>query len=255
MPLGTPWEGRRVGGSQVRIPAATPDGQNPFGEKGYLNQKNAPVGMVYLCFFAFVDDSVYKGIFILLWVVKAVKILVIGGSASGKSAVAERLCVKLGKPAAYIATMQPFGKDAAYRIDRHRKLRAGKGFLTVEQYTDIARAADKLGNQADTLLIECLSNLCANEIFSPEGAGPETESRIAQGIRALGDRYENVIVVTNEIFSDGIAYPRETMDYIQTLGRLNARLARWADGVVEVFCGIPLYRKDPEGRVKGCMET
>ena len=64
-----------------------------------------------------------------------------------------------------------------------------------------------------------------------------------------------MIVVTNEIFSDGIAYPRETMDYIQTLGRLNARLAQWADGVVEVFCGIPLYRKDPENRVKGCMET
>lgn len=255
MPLGTPWEGRQVGGSQVRIPAATPDGQNPFGEKGYLNQKNAPVGMVYLCFFAFVDDSVYKGFLFCLQVVKAVKILVTGGSASGKSAVAERLCVKLGKPAAYIATMQPFGKDAAYRIDRHRKLRAGKGFLTVEQYTAISMVADKLGGQADTLLIECLSNLCANEIFSPEGAGPETESRIAQGIAALGDRYENVIVVTNEIFSDGIAYPWETMDYIQTLGRLNTRLAQWADSVVEVFCGIPLYRKDPENRVKGCMET
>ena len=131
----------------------------------------------------------------------------------------------------------------------------GKGFLAVEQYTDISKAADKLGSQADTLLIECLSNLCANEIFSPEGAGQEAEQRIAQGIAALGDQYENVIVVTNEIFSDGIAYPRETMDYIQTLGRLNARLARWADGVVEVFCGIPLYRKDPENRVKGCMET
>lgn len=183
------------------------------------------------------------------------KILVTGGSASGKSAVAEELCVKLGKQTAYIATMQPFGKDAAYRIDRHRKLREGKGFLTVEQYTDIAKAADKLGSQADTLLIECLSNLCANEIFSPEGAGQEAEHRIAQGIAALGERYENVIVVTNEIFSDGIAYPRETMDYIQTLGRLNARLARWADAVVEVFCGIPLYRKDPENRVKGCMET
>ena len=151
--------------------------------------------------------------------------------------------------------MQPFGKDAAYRIDRHRKLRAGKGFLTVEQYTDISKAANKLGSQADTLLIECLSNLCANEIFSPEGAGQEAEQRIAQGIAALGDQYENVIVVTNEIFSDGSAYPRETQAYIQTLGRLNARLARWADGVVEVFCGIPLYRKDPENRVKGCMET
>lgn len=206
-------------------------------------------------FFAFVDDSIYKGFLFCLQVVKAVKILVTGGSASGKSAVAEELCVKLGKQTAYIATMQPFGQDAAYRIDRHRKLREGKGFLTVEQYTDISKVADKLDSQADTLLVECLSNLCANEIFSPEGAGQETENRIAQGIAALGERYENVIVVTNEIFSDGIAYPSETMDYIQTLGRLNTRLAQWADGVVEVFCGIPLYRKDPENRVKGCMET
>lgn len=188
-------------------------------------------------------------------VVKAVKILVTGGSASGKSAVAEQLCVKLGKQTAYIATMQPFGADAAYRIDRHRKLRAGKGFLTVEQYTDIGQVAQKLGRKADTLLIECLSNLCANEIFSPEGAGPAAESRIVQGIAALGEQYENVIVVTNEIFSDGIAYPQETMEYLQALGRLNARLAQWGDAVVEVFCGIPLYRKDPQGWVKGCMET
>ena len=39
LPLGNPWEGRQVGGSQVRIPTATPDGQNPFGEKGYLTKR------------------------------------------------------------------------------------------------------------------------------------------------------------------------------------------------------------------------
>lgn len=101
-------------------------------------------------------------------------ILIIGGSASGKSEFAERICTLTGGQVAYIATMQPFGKDAQYRIARHLKLRERKGFLTVEQYTDIAKLRNALRNRAQTLLIECMSNLCANEMFAPEGVGPST---------------------------------------------------------------------------------
>ena len=59
-------------------------------------------------------------------------IFVSGGSSSGKSAFAESLIVKSGiARRLYIATMEPFGAEAAVRIERHRALRAGKGFDTV----------------------------------------------------------------------------------------------------------------------------
>ena len=173
--------------------------------------------------------------------------LVIGGSASGKSEFAESICTVAGGQVAYVATMQPFGKDAQYRIARHLKLREGKGFLTVEQYTDIAKLRDHLGDRAQTLLIECMSNLCANEMFSPEGIGANAGEWIAAGVDTLSGYYRNIVIVTNEVFSDGVQYDSETMRYLEQLGKLNRLLAERADGVVEVFYGIPLILKDNSG--------
>lgn len=169
--------------------------------------------------------------------------LITGGAASGKSAFAEELCLRVGKKIAYVATMQPFGEDARRRIARHLKLREGKDFLTVEQYLGIENVQRVLGDKADTLLIECMSNLTANEIFSPDGAHEDTAERIEEGIRFLGRFYRNIIIVTNEVFCDGITYEKETTEYLKTLGNINTKLAVFADTAVEVFYGIPILRK------------
>ena len=71
--------------------------------------------------------------------------LVCGGAASGKSAYAEALVCGIQSPSEdrnlsglldsahrfYIATMQPFGKEAEERIRKHRAMRADKGFETM----------------------------------------------------------------------------------------------------------------------------
>ena len=63
-------------------------------------------------------------------------ILVTGGSGSGKSAFAEDCVVSFGKTdRIYIATMYPFDEESRKRVQRHRKMRQGKGFETVECYT------------------------------------------------------------------------------------------------------------------------
>lgn len=68
--------------------------------------------------------------------------LITGGSGSGKSAYAEKyIChvsnEKRYKEKYYIATMQVFDDEGQRKIDRHRRLRAGKGFITIEQPRDI----------------------------------------------------------------------------------------------------------------------
>ena len=105
-------------------------------------------------------------------------IVVSGGAASGKSAHAERILCRHApeKSRLYVATMQPFGKAAEARIARHRALRAGKGFDTAERYTDLAHFS--LSRRYDGVLLECLSNLLANELFSSEGAGEKAASAI-----------------------------------------------------------------------------
>ena len=84
-------------------------------------------------------------------------ILVTGGAASGKSEHAERLVCEKAQSRLYLATMQPFGKSAEARIARHRALRAGKGFATVERTLDLANL--RLSRQYDGILLEDLGNL------------------------------------------------------------------------------------------------
>ena len=61
-------------------------------------------------------------------------LLVCGGAASGKSAYAESMLCRLSgsAPRIYLATMMPYGDEAASRIARHRAQRAGAGFETRE---------------------------------------------------------------------------------------------------------------------------
>ena len=164
--------------------------------------------------------------------------LVIGGSGSGKSRFAEDLLSRHEAEKWYLACMVPYGEDARERIRRHREMRRDKGFFTVERYTDIAGI-----DPPDTAccLIECLGNLTANEIFEPDGCGPDAAAdAIVSGILSLASRCRGVVAVTNDVGSAGHAYPPETLRYMQILGKINARIAAHADAVYELVCGIPL---------------
>ena len=67
--------------------------------------------------------------------------------------------------------------------------------------------------------------------------------RIQKGILHLKDQCDLLVVVTNEIFSDGIVYGPEIQAYIRLLGRIDAWMAGQADQVTEVVYGIPLHLK------------
>lgn len=169
-------------------------------------------------------------------------VLVIGASGSGKSQFAEDLAVRLkGERRFYIAAMKPEGEGAAERIARHRAQRAGKGFETIERFTDLAGLSLPAGS---TVLLECMSNLAANEMFLPDGGGIQA---VYNGIDSLRSSAEELIIVTNSVFSDGIDYDESTMEYIRMLGQINIRLAAMADAVVELVYSIPVFLKgDPQ---------
>ena len=58
--------------------------------------------------------------------------LISGGAASGKSEYAEQTAVAAGGPRYYLATMQVWDEESRRRVEKHRAMRAGKGFATVE---------------------------------------------------------------------------------------------------------------------------
>ena len=144
------------------------------------------------------------------------------------------------KPRLYIATMYPFDEECRQRIARHREMRKAKEFETLECYTHLDQA-DVTGY--GTVLLECMSNLTANEMYQADGAGEQCVQAITQGMEHLLRQCENLVIVTNEIFSDGIEYDPETERYQKYLGELNQRISRLADLVVEVVYSIPIVHK------------
>ncbi len=159
--------------------------------------------------------------------------LVIGAAASGKSEYAEDIVMSLPGEKIYVATMEPFGAEAKERIARHRALRAGKGFTTVERPRDLI----DLTPEADwNVLIEDLPNLAANELFSPEGGGADA---VLSGVDRICKIVSSVTIVTGDIFSDGGTYDTGTQEYMKMLADLHVKIAAKADNVVEVVCGVP----------------
>lgn len=170
--------------------------------------------------------------------------LVVGGSASGKSEYAESLILSARSwPRTYIATMQPFDGECLRRIEKHRIMRAGKSFETVECYTDLVSAAVPAGG---AVLLECMSNLCANELYSPQGSGENAEAVVLEGVRRLRRQCADLVIVSNEVFSGGSHWQGDTLRYLKLLGRVNCALAVMADNVCEVVYGIPVYYKGGE---------
>lgn len=218
--------------------------------------------------------------------------IVYGGSASGKSSYAESLAMSLQGEGRllYIATMYPYkwntteiDPETMQRIERHRAMRADKGFDTVECYRHVEHIVAK---RQDVLLLECMSNLLANEMYlEPDAddgglaepmsevekagvdgnAGSDVEKtgvdgnassdmaetmspvskKIVQALVDLSTRVQDVVIVTNDVFSDGgnLTYDESTREYVKNLAQINCALAREAATVTEVVCGIPVIVK------------
>jgi adenosylcobinamide kinase/adenosylcobinamide-phosphate guanylyltransferase len=176
--------------------------------------------------------------------------LVIGGSGSGKSEYAEGVIMgRKGGKRIYIATMKPWDEECEKRIFRHRQMRSEKKFDTVECYRNLKRLDFKEHGEISEILLECMSNLVSNELFGLGENGEkllfpgQTVEEVMIGILRLKGQAENVTIVTNEVFSDGDNYSRETNQYREVLGQINQRIAHIADEVIEVIAGIPISIK------------
>jgi adenosylcobinamide kinase/adenosylcobinamide-phosphate guanylyltransferase len=167
--------------------------------------------------------------------------LIIGGSGSGKSEYAENKIVQQSKLAGsdllYIATMQPFGEETGQRILRHQNMRKDKGFMTLEQYVTLEQVSFP---QNTSVLLECMSNLVANEMFSDAGAKEHAEEAILRGVEKLRRNARNLVIVTNNVFEDGGHYDETTKEYLRVLGNINRTISSYADQVIEVVHGIPV---------------
>ena len=180
------------------------------------------------------------------------KVLVLGGTRSGKSSYALELAGRLARGGAgscpkglYIATARALDPEMARRIQEHRKER-GDTWDTLEEPLDLAGALTAGRASHPVVLIDCLTLWLTNLLSLEE----ETRSE------KIGDFYEAVeacevpvVMVSNEV-GMGLVPPQPLGRAFRDLaGRVHQELAARCQEVILVVAGLPLVLKG--GRATG----
>jgi len=175
-------------------------------------------------------------------------VLVTGGCRSGKSDYAQSLAELRPAGRLYVATCPVIDEEMRRRIEVHRQSRVGRGWNTVEEPLDLARV---LGGWPDhrTVLVDCVTIWVNNLLYEAGQRGVElTEADIVALCNALvsaaSERVGVVIFVTNEVGLGVVPDNARARLYRDLVGRANQALARHAQTVTFVSCGIPWNLKE-----------
>jgi len=159
------------------------------------------------------------------------------------------------KPLYYVATMSSADREDDARILRHKQERAGWGFATVEQ----PRSIEEILTKCDTggsFLLDSLTALLANEMFSASGEVDEYACRrIAGGLTDVLRKVENIVIVSDYIYSDAILYDPVTESYREMLASLDRLAARLCDMVLEAAYTQIIVHKGGDMYKKVCVEA
>ncbi len=174
-------------------------------------------------------------------------IFISGGVRSGKSTLGEQLAKELAnKRKVYLATAKPYDEEMEFRIEKHQKSREKKGFITIEKSENIGEIVFQ---KDDTVLLDCLGTLTSNEMFYDysldfnDEFAKKTERKIYCDIMKIARSVQNLIVISNEIFSDGKTYDKATEKYIEVLGKLHIRLTKESQKAIECAYGFHIFHK------------
>ncbi|HLT69853.1 MAG TPA: bifunctional adenosylcobinamide kinase/adenosylcobinamide-phosphate guanylyltransferase [Acidimicrobiales bacterium] len=166
--------------------------------------------------------------------------LVLGGTRSGKSQVAEALAAEAGGPVTYVATGRATDEEMAARIAAHRARRPAS-WATVEAGTDLPGVLRGLDGVA---LVDSLGTWVAGH---PDLA-PDVPALCA-ALRGRESAGAGDTVVVSEEVGLGVHAPTEAgRRFTDALGDLNRAVADLADRALLVVAGRVLPLDRPAGR-------
>jgi len=162
---------------------------------------------------------------------------ILGGAASGKSEFAEEFCVTSRKQRHYLATSQVFDDEMQDKVHKHIAQR-GEGWVTHEAPFDVIPVLDGLSD-SDICLFDCATMWLTNHMLGDGDLGAEQDRLLAAIDRCRG----HLVIVSNETGQGIVPENRLARQFREAQGRLNIRLARQADLVVQVIVGLPQVLK------------
>jgi len=167
--------------------------------------------------------------------------LITGGARSGKSSFAEKLALDMSGKRAYIATAQALDAEMSDRIAKH-KINRGNSWDTFEEPLAVAELLQKLTNQYQIVLLDCLTLWLSNIMAHTEG-DEAVAIHSDELVKAVKDFGGVCIVVSNEVGLGIVPDNPLARKYRDFAGILNQKVAKVSDEVYFTASGIPLKIK------------
>ncbi|MFK3799356.1 bifunctional adenosylcobinamide kinase/adenosylcobinamide-phosphate guanylyltransferase [Pseudomonas sp. NPDC088444] len=166
--------------------------------------------------------------------------LILGGTRSGKSRLAEKLARDSGRDVVYIATSQPLDGEMNERVMLHRQRRPENWGL-VEEPLELARVIKENAGQGRCLLVDCLTLWLTNLLMldDPQRLAQEREALLD----GLADVPGDIIFVSNETGLGVVPLGELTRRYVDEAGWLHQALAERCQRVVFTVAGLPMTLK------------
>ncbi|EID44991.1 bifunctional adenosylcobinamide kinase/adenosylcobinamide-phosphate guanylyltransferase [Parageobacillus thermoglucosidasius] len=179
-------------------------------------------------------------------------VFISGGVRSGKSRIAETYVQKLAAPESalhYIATARASDDEMKQRIAHHRKQRQKQAvkWVTWEQPVQLDKLISVF-TKNDVILLDCVTNWLANELFVDESWQKETvcfdkARKMWETLQQLENASRALIVVSNELFSGGVPDDLGTYHFMKTLGWLHQQIVSSAQVAILAQNGIAVVKK------------
>ena len=180
-----------------------------------------------------------------------------GGVRSGKSRFAEQTAIDWvktnGGSLHYLACSRVYDEEMEKRVTRHQRDREVSPipWKTWEYSTDIKRVTTGI-NQDSVVLLDCLTTLVDNELFTSESFSPDKPfereflqsifTKIIDAIEAIRKQSACLIIVSNEVIQDLIFHDEFLKAYGGMLGTLHQEIVKRADVAYLVEWGVPVKK-------------
>ncbi len=174
-------------------------------------------------------------------------ILVTGGSRSGKSDYAQLRAESIPGPRAFVATCPVVDAEMAERIRLHQEGRRATQWETIEEPVHLASVIREAG-RFRVLLVDCLTLWINNLMYEAQQKGRDLSevdaAAICHDLREACALFTGTLIfVTNEVGMGIVPSDPGTRRYRDMVGRCNQIIARAADEVILVVCGMPVVVK------------
>lgn len=166
-------------------------------------------------------------------------ILVLGGTRSGKTGLAERIATRKSITPAYLATAEALDDEMLERVSQHQRSREGR-FATIEEPLELPQALFAAAQAHDVILVDCLTLWITNLLSMERDVADEVDMLI----EVLANiRDTQVIMVSNEVGLGIVPDNALARTFRDLTGAAHQELAAICEHVYFVVAGIPMVVK------------